>query len=98
MCLPVCGCYVMFACLCVYVMFCQRLLSLVFGIRKCCGSICVCLKKENWVEGNQSMASILRCEAERHREKEAERDKDRRKESRLHISYTLLCSFYLWNY
>lgn len=75
-------------CVCVYVMFCQRLLSLMLSIRICCGSVSVCLKERNWVKGNQSAAPILRCEAERQRESKAERDKERRRERADYILVT----------
>lgn len=73
-CLAVCGCCV---CPSVCVMCCQRLLSLMSSIRICCRSVSVCLKKRNWVKGNQGKAPILRSEAERQRESEAERDEER---------------------
>lgn len=85
-CLAVCGCCV--ARLCVCVVFCQRLLSLMLSIRICCGSVSVCLKERNWVKGNQSTAPILRCEAERQRKSEAEGDKERRRERADYILVT----------
>lgn len=64
-------------CVCVCVVFCQRLLSLMLSIRICCGSVSVCLKERNWVKGNQSTASILRCEPERQRESKIQREGER---------------------
>lgn len=46
-----CVCYVLRSVLMsVYVMFCQRMISLMFSIGICCGS--VSLKERNWVKGN----------------------------------------------
>lgn len=73
---------------CVCVMFCQGLLSLMLSIGICCGSISVCLRERNWVKGNQSTAPILRCEAEEERRSEGDKDGGRGRERADYILVT----------